>query len=142
DTDIVLWYVSHMSHHAHLGGDHWHSSGPWIKFDFDVPPPRPPRDFGIIVDIKRTQTGNDTTVRGRGFTPGGSVVVIFDGVPHRTQIKRYRSADAMGKFTLTEPFEYSSQNRDDAFGKVDIYGFDVTTGLMDKHTVSAAYWVA
>lgn len=141
-TDIVFWYVSHMSHHAKEGADHWHWSGPWIKFNFDEPPPPPRHDFGMMVDIKRNLNANETIVRGRGFTPGGSVVVTFDGIPHREQMKRYLTADRSSKFTLTESFRFTSDNRDDAFGKVEICCFDVTTGLMDKQTVSAAYWVA
>jgi hypothetical protein len=140
-TDVVFWYVSHMFHRAQEGKDHWHSSGPWIKFHYDAPPARPAQDFGIVVNVRRHQTGNDTTVRGRGFTPGGSVQITFNGIPNRVQIKRTRYADSAGKFTFTEQFPYTSRNPDDAFGKVDIFAFDVTTGLMASYTVTSAYWV-
>ena len=29
-TDIVFWYISHLSHHANEGGDAWHWAGPTI----------------------------------------------------------------------------------------------------------------
>ena len=141
-TDVVFWYVAHMFHRWTVGGDVWGWSGPHIKFDFGLPPRRPPRDFGILVNILRHQMGNDTTVKGRGFTPGGPVVVTFVGIPNRAPITRHATADGNGKFTLTVPFEFTSKNRDDAFGTVTIYGFDVTSGLMDSWTGNAAPWVA
>jgi hypothetical protein len=141
-TDVVFWYAAHMFHHAHEGNDHWGGSGPNIKFDFDLPPREPPRDFGILVNILRHQMGNDTTVKGRGFTPGGPAVITFNGIPNRAPITRHATADGNGKFVLTEPFGFTSLNRDDAFKTVTIYGFDVTSGLMDSWTGNAAPWVA
>ena len=140
-TDVVFWYVSHMTHHASDGNDHWHSSGPWIKFNYDAPAPRPSHDFGIYVKVQRNQMGNYTTVTGRGFTPGGPVVITFTGIPNRPQIQRNRTADGAGKFVLDERFAFTSRNPDDAFGKVDVFAFDVMTGLMTTYTVTSAYWV-
>lgn len=142
NTDVVLWYVAHMYHHAHEGDDHWGGAGPYIKLDFDAPAPQHQRDFGILVDVERNQIGNETTVRGRGYTPGASVVVTFQGIPNRGNITRYETADAQGRFTLTEPFRFSSTDHDDAFGTVHIYGFDVASGLMDTWSGSAGPWVA
>ena len=28
NQDVVVWYAGHLSHHAHDGGDDWHSTGP------------------------------------------------------------------------------------------------------------------
>jgi hypothetical protein len=171
NTDIVFWYVSHMHHHAHEGEDHWGSSGPAIQFRFDLPRPRigapapaaprrqrpgdlvtgpwrvpiatrRQRELGIRVEIEPNQFGNDTTVHGHGFTPGGSVVVTFDKVPNRVQLVRYATADAQGSFKKDETFRFTSQNRDDASGSVDIYAFDANTGRMAKWTGSASPWVA
>ncbi|RNL63894.1 hypothetical protein [Arthrobacter oryzae] len=141
DTDVVFWYVSHMVHHANEGNDHWGSSGPFIKFALDVPPRLPPPRFGIDIDVLRNQTGNDTKVRGWGFTPGGTVIVTLAGVPKRGQIRNYVSADSSGKFVMQRQFAHTSRNPDDAFGTVDVYGFDVTTGLMAHDFVTSAYWV-
>jgi hypothetical protein len=140
--DIVFWYAAHLPHRASEGADAWHGCGPNLKFDFHLPAPTPPRDFGILVNVKRNQTGNDTTVKGRGFTPGGSVIVNIQGIPNRATIKRFPTADALGKFTVSESFGFTSHNPDDAFGTVEIFAFDVTTGLLDKWTGNAAPWVA
>ncbi|WP_433655280.1 hypothetical protein ACQPW1_30855 [Nocardia sp. CA-128927] len=30
-ADIVMWYVAHLSHEAHDGGDEWHVCGPILR---------------------------------------------------------------------------------------------------------------
>jgi hypothetical protein len=42
--DIVFWSVSHLSHHADEGADHWHSIGPTIVFDLPEPAVPGPAD--------------------------------------------------------------------------------------------------
>ena len=32
DSDIVLWSICHLEHHAAEGKDHWHAVGPDIRF--------------------------------------------------------------------------------------------------------------
>jgi hypothetical protein len=141
NADIVVWYIAHLFHRGAEGGDPWHAAGPTIKFEVDASARHPGPGFEIWAHTQKDQMGGELTVQGQGFTPGGMVELSFLHVPHRPTYTRLVHADAQGRFKFLDFVRCTSQNPDDAFVEVDIYGFDVMTGNLAKTTHNAAIWV-
>jgi hypothetical protein len=73
DADIVFWSISHLSHHADEGKDHWHTVGPNLHFQPMVVANVPPetlrkvlvngtisvKDFGVFKDRWAHSTFSD-----------------------------------------------------------------------------------
>ena len=71
EQDDILWYVSHMHHHAAEGGDQWHSAGPWMKLTSRGHRSRAAGPFQALRSALARQVGQHFQGRGRGALVDG-----------------------------------------------------------------------
>ena len=86
DSDVLLWYVAHLVHHASEGKHPWHDTGPNITFDLprQDPPPGTRREIQVDATFNITDPvviGHDRTGR---FTLSGKTVI--DGIARHGEV--------------------------------------------------------
>ena len=103
------------------------------------------RDTAAISVVgQRNQVGGYITITGKGFSPGSTLHVYYEGVPQVrgiVSVGEIVRVDANGTFSIVDLVYISSVNHSDAFGFVTVVVEDEEGNARAIGSVSAAYWV-